>query len=98
MGTIARTGLPGVLIGNTAEKVLDDVHCSVVAVKPPGFVSPLSAQTLRNHRNAHQNHQSGTHRLRMTTWTLPGAGIEVDGVPPAVQFDLAALEEFVSEL
>lgn len=41
MGTIARTGIPGVLIGNTAEKVLDDVRCSVVAVKPPGFVSPL---------------------------------------------------------
>ncbi len=37
MGTIARTGLPGVIIGNTAEKVLDDVHCSVVAIKPPEF-------------------------------------------------------------
>ena len=44
MGTIARTQIPGVLIGNTAEKVLDDVRCSVVAVKPPGFVTPLSAQ------------------------------------------------------
>ena len=43
MGTIARTRIPGVLIGNTAEKVLDDVRCSVVAVKPPGFVTPLSA-------------------------------------------------------
>jgi universal stress protein E len=42
MGTIARTGLPGVLIGNTAEKVLDSVHCSVVAIKPAGFVSPLA--------------------------------------------------------
>ncbi len=45
MGTIARTRIAGVLIGNTAEKILDDVRCSVVAVKPPGFVSPLSAQT-----------------------------------------------------
>ena len=43
MGTIARTRIPGVLIGNTAEKVLDDVRCSVVAVKPPGFVTPLLA-------------------------------------------------------
>ncbi|MGB5757241.1 MAG: universal stress protein [Acidimicrobiales bacterium] len=39
MGTIARTGLPGVIIGNTAEKVLDNVRCSVVAIKPPGFDS-----------------------------------------------------------
>jgi universal stress protein E len=42
MGTVARTGVPGVLIGNTAEKVLDSVHCSVVAIKPAGFVSPLA--------------------------------------------------------
>jgi nucleotide-binding universal stress UspA family protein len=26
-----------VMIGNTAERVLDDVRCSVVAIKPPGF-------------------------------------------------------------
>ena len=44
MGTIARTRIPGVVIGNTAEKVLDHVRCSVVAVKPPGFVTPLLAQ------------------------------------------------------
>ena len=39
MGTIARTGVPGIIMGNTAERVLDDVTCSVLAVKPPGFVS-----------------------------------------------------------
>jgi nucleotide-binding universal stress UspA family protein len=37
MGTIARSGVSGVMIGNTAERVLDDVRCSVVAIKPPGF-------------------------------------------------------------
>lgn len=42
MGTLARTGIPGVLIGNTAEKILDNVRCSVVAVKPSDFVSPLT--------------------------------------------------------
>ncbi|MCG8653173.1 MAG: universal stress protein [Pirellulales bacterium] len=42
MGTIARTGLSGALLGNTAEKVLDRIECSVLAVKPDGFVSPVS--------------------------------------------------------
>ncbi len=41
MGTVARTGIAGLLIGNTAESVLDNVRCSVIAVKPPGFVSPI---------------------------------------------------------
>jgi nucleotide-binding universal stress UspA family protein len=43
MGTLARTGMPGVVIGNTAERILDDVTCSVIAVKPPGFVSPVAS-------------------------------------------------------
>ncbi|WP_421856270.1 universal stress protein [Oceanicaulis sp.] len=41
MGTIARTGVPGFIIGNTAEDVLNSVECSVVTVKPPGYVSPV---------------------------------------------------------
>ncbi len=41
MGTVARTGVSGLVMGNTAEHVLDRVHCSVIAVKPPGFVSPI---------------------------------------------------------
>ncbi|MEM7497623.1 MAG: universal stress protein [Pseudomonadota bacterium] len=43
MGTVARTGLSGVIIGNTAENILNSVECSVVAVKPGTFVSPLDA-------------------------------------------------------
>ena len=42
MGTVARTGIPGLLIGNTAESVLSQVGCSVIAVKPDGFVSPVA--------------------------------------------------------
>jgi nucleotide-binding universal stress UspA family protein len=34
MGTVARTGVAGVLIGNTAEMVLSQLPCSVLAVKP----------------------------------------------------------------
>jgi len=41
MGTVARSGIPGVIIGNTAEGILDQLECSVLAVKPPGFVSPV---------------------------------------------------------
>lgn len=42
MGSIARTGIPGFIIGNTAEDVLNRVECSVVIVKPPGYVSPVN--------------------------------------------------------
>jgi nucleotide-binding universal stress UspA family protein len=42
MGTVARTGIGGLLIGNTAETVLQRVDCSVLAVKPKGFVSPVA--------------------------------------------------------
>lgn len=42
MGTLCRTGLAGLLIGNTAEKVLNTVGCSVLTVKPEGFVSPVT--------------------------------------------------------
>lgn len=40
MGTVCRTGIPGFIIGNTAEQVLDIVDCSVLVLKPDGFVSP----------------------------------------------------------
>lgn len=42
MGTVARTGLGGVIIGNTAEDILNNVQRSVVTVKPEGFVSPVT--------------------------------------------------------
>lgn len=42
MGTVARTGVPGLLIGNMAERILMQVNCSVLAIKPKGFVSTVS--------------------------------------------------------
>jgi universal stress protein E len=42
MGTLARTGIAGFIIGNTAESILDHIGCSVPAVKPAGFVSPVA--------------------------------------------------------
>lgn len=41
MGTVGRTGVSGLVMGNTAEQVIDRLTCSMVTVKPPGFVSPL---------------------------------------------------------
>lgn len=41
LGTVARGGIPGLLIGNTAERVLRKISCSVLAVKPDDFVSPV---------------------------------------------------------
>jgi len=41
MGTVARSGIPGLLIGNKAEKILSEVQCTVLAVKPEGFISPV---------------------------------------------------------
>lgn len=41
MGTVARTGLSGVFIGNTAENIINRLDCPLIAVKPEGFVSPL---------------------------------------------------------
>jgi nucleotide-binding universal stress UspA family protein len=42
MGTVARTGLAGFFIGNTAETVLEKADCSVLAVKPDGFRTPVT--------------------------------------------------------
>jgi universal stress protein E len=40
MGTLARVGIPGLFIGNTAERTLDHVDCDILAIKPKGFVTP----------------------------------------------------------
>ena len=41
MGTVARSGIAGLIIGNTAETILRRVGCSVMAVKPQGFETPV---------------------------------------------------------
>lgn len=43
MGTVARTGIPGFIFGNTAEDILHKVSCTLLALKPQGFVSPVKA-------------------------------------------------------
>lgn len=43
MGTVARTGIQGFLIGNTAENIIQKISCSLLALKPPGFASSVKA-------------------------------------------------------
>lgn len=43
MGTVGRTGIPGFFIGNTADSILRQVNCSVLAIKPDGFVTPVKS-------------------------------------------------------
>lgn len=43
MGTIARSGIAGMLIGNTAERLLPHVSCSVLALKPEDWKCPIAA-------------------------------------------------------
>ncbi len=42
LGTVGRTGISAALIGNTAEHVIDQLNCDVLALKPDGYVSPLA--------------------------------------------------------
>jgi len=41
MGTVARSGISGLILGNTAERLLGHVSCSVLAVKPKDFECPI---------------------------------------------------------
>jgi universal stress protein E len=41
MGSVARSGIPGFFIGNTADKVLRTCDRSILTLKPDGFVSPV---------------------------------------------------------
>ena len=37
MGAVSRSGLKGLFLGNTAEDMLDRLHCDLLIVKPDGF-------------------------------------------------------------
>jgi len=42
MGTAARSGVARVVLGNTTERLISHMRCSLIAVKSPDFESPLS--------------------------------------------------------
>jgi len=41
MGTVGRSGMAGFVMGNTAEQILSQIECSVLAVKPADFRCPV---------------------------------------------------------
>lgn len=46
LGVAQRSRFRRVLIGHTAERVLDTLDCDVLIVKPPGFRTPVSRQSV----------------------------------------------------
>ena len=44
MGALSRSGLKGFLVGNTAERVLNDLPCDVLIVKPVQFTSRIPSR------------------------------------------------------
>ncbi len=44
MGTIGRSGIPGFFIGNTSEIILNKINCSLLAIKPDDFISPITLE------------------------------------------------------
>ena len=43
MGTLGQHR-KGFLIGNTAENILNNIYCSILAIKPEGFISPMEEE------------------------------------------------------
>jgi nucleotide-binding universal stress UspA family protein len=41
MGTVGRSGIRGILLVNTAERILSTCDCSILTVKPDNYVSPI---------------------------------------------------------
>ena len=41
MGTVGRQGITAALIGNTAEHVMDNINCDLLAIKPSDFDCPI---------------------------------------------------------
>ncbi|MBU3020880.1 universal stress protein [Aestuariibacter sp. A3R04] len=41
MGTLSRLGVPGYIMGGTAEETIVQLDCAVIGLKPEGFVTPV---------------------------------------------------------
>lgn len=48
LGTTARRGIAGAFLGNTAERLLTALPCSLLAVKPADFVCPAPLESARD--------------------------------------------------
>lgn len=48
VGTVARSGIAGLFIGNTAESLIENADCDVFVVKPTSFKSPVAGKSTTN--------------------------------------------------
>lgn len=64
MGSVGRVGIDAFLIGETADTVIRSVTCSVLVVKPEGFVSPVKLPDTADALSA----------LRGEDWAVTSAG------------------------
>jgi nucleotide-binding universal stress UspA family protein len=60
VGTLSRTGITGWLIGNTAEKILHQVNCSVLVIKPSELVLTLHLKRKPARSGRSKERTSGT--------------------------------------
>lgn len=44
MGTVARTGIKAAIVGNTAEQILNTIHCDVLTLKPVEIMQRLESE------------------------------------------------------
>ncbi len=52
MGTSWNTNIPQLVAGTTAERVLDELECGILAVKPDEFVSPIELENKGTRKKA----------------------------------------------
>lgn len=52
IGTVARSGISGVLIGNTAEAILDDLTCDILVIKPESIDAEVAQLVQRITENS----------------------------------------------
>jgi hypothetical protein len=45
VGALSRSGVKGLIIGNTAESLIDDLLCDLLVVKPAQFVCPVFSES-----------------------------------------------------
>lgn len=55
MGAVSRSGLRRIFIGNTAEKVLDEITTDVLIVKPRGFKTAVPARAQASRSPSHRS-------------------------------------------
>ncbi|MEJ2418582.1 MAG: universal stress protein, partial [Exilibacterium sp.] len=52
LGSVARSGLSSLFVGNTVEKILDKVECDILCLKPSTYVGKLRQHMLEELKQA----------------------------------------------